>query len=256
MIEQVFGSKGDVMENRIETTTNKWFEETVSKVNDKVNSDTPADNLLSGIVPVAYNYCNAVFVLANTNHKLPAMALLRILGELALRTIWCMYKDNPRKESHDVRILRWLKTTNDEEIKLLKKVLPSANPEDAADIRRTIAYLEGEIAKNPHSFVGPFYNSLDELPSPYKKDIYPILYGAFNRAIHPNLKLFWDLVRQEGNRRTFLPDLEVDAQALKIYSMTAAFNILAIVRLYYEWDYKGMKSEYLAIKRESAGQQE
>ena len=155
-----FGSKGDIMENSIETTTNKWFEETVSKVNDKVNSDTPADNLLSGIVPVAYNYCNAVFVLANTNHKLPAMALLRILGELALRVIWCMYKDNPRKESHDVRILRWLKTTNDEEIKLLKKVLPSANPEDAADIRCTIAYLEGEIAKNPHSFVGPFTTRL------------------------------------------------------------------------------------------------
>lgn len=242
------------MGNRIETVTNKWFEETGSKVNDKVNSDTPADNLLSGIIPVAHNYCNAVFVLANANHNLPAMALLRILGELALRTIWCMYQDNPKKESCDVRILRWLKTTYDEEIKLLIKVVPSANPEDAADILRTIADLKGKIANIPHSFVGPFYNSLDELPSPYKKDIYPILYGAFHRAIHPNLKLFGNLVRQEGNKRTFLPDLDVDAQALKIYSMTAAFNILAIVRVHYEWDYKGMKSEYLAIKRESAGQ--
>ena len=242
------------MENRIEITTNKWFEETASKVNDKVNSDTPADNLLSGIIPVASNYCNAVFVLANANHKLPAMALLRILGELALRTIWCMYQDNPKKESHDVRILRWLKTTNDEEIKLLKKVIESANPEDAADIQRTIDYLQDEIDNNQHPFVGPFYNSLNELPSAYKKDIYPILYAAFNRAVHPSLKLFADLVRQEGNKRKFLPDLEVDTQALKIYSMTAAFNILAIVRLYYEWDYKGMKSEYLIIKRESAGQ--
>ena len=167
-----------------------------------------------------------------------------------------MYKDNPRKESPDVRILRWLKSTNDDEIKLLKKVLPSANPEDAANIQHTIDYLKGEIDKNPNLFVGPFYNSLDELPSPYKKDIYPILYGTFNRAIHPNLKLFGDLVRQEGNKRTFLPDLDVDVQALKIYSMTAAFNILAIVRVHYEWDYKGMKSEYLALKREFVGQQE
>ncbi len=62
-------------------------------------------------------------------------------------------------------------------------------------------------------------------------------------------------MRQEGNRRTFLSDLEVDVQALKIYSMTAAFNILLIVRLHYDWDYKGMKSEYLAIKRELANQQ-
>jgi hypothetical protein len=240
------------MENCIEATTNRWFEETVSKVNDRVKNDTPVDNLLSGIVPLAHNYCNAVFVLANAKRKLPSMALLRILAELALKTIWCMYQDNPRGESHDVRILRWLKETNKEEIKLLKKVLPSADTEDAAGIQRTIDYLQSEIDKNPHRFMGSFYNSLDELPTPYKKDIYPILYGAFNKAIHPNLKLLGDLVRQEGNRRTFLPDLEVDVQALKIYSMTAAFNILSIVRLHYDWDYKGMKSEYLAIKKELA----
>ena len=68
------------MENRIETATNKWFEETVSKVNDKVNSDTPADNLLSGIVPVAHNYCNAVFMLANANLLL---VHLRMVSEIA-----------------------------------------------------------------------------------------------------------------------------------------------------------------------------
>ena len=128
----------------------------------------------------------------------------------------------------------------------------AADPEDAEDIQRTIDFLQNEIDKNPLLSVGPFYNSLDELPSPYKKQIYPILYGAFNRAIHPNLKLFGDLVRQEGNKRTFLPDLDVDVQALKIYSMTAAFTILSIVRAYYEWDYKEMKSEYLAIKKEFA----
>jgi hypothetical protein len=240
------------MGSRIETTTNRWFEETVSRANDNANLDTTADNLLSGIVPVAYNYCNAVFVLANANHRLPAMALLRILAELALKTIWCMYEDNPKNESHDVRILRWVKETNNEEIKLLKKVLPSADPGDTADIQRTIDYLQSEIDKNPHPSMGPFFNSLDELPSEYKKNIYPVLYVPFNRAIHPNLKLFSDLIRQEGNNRTFLPDLEVDVQALKIYSMTAAFNILSIVRLYYEWDYKGMKSEYIAIKKEFA----
>jgi len=245
------------MDNCIETTTNKWFEETVSRVNNNPNIDTTADKLLSGIVPVAYNYCNAAFVLANANHRLPAMALLRILAELALKTIWCMYQDNPKKESHDVRILRWLKETNKDEIRVLKTALPSADPEDAAGIQRTIDYLQSENAKNPHLFMGPFYNSLDELPPGYKKDIYPKLCGQFHRAIHPNLKLFADLIRREGNKVTFLPDLdEVDVQALKIYSMTAAFNILSIVRLHYEWDYKGMKSEYLAIKKEFAAREE
>lgn len=230
----------------------KWFEETASRINEEINSDTPVDNLLSGIVPVANNYCKAVFILANANHNLPAMAILRILGELALRTIWCIYKDNPSKESHEIRILRWLKTTNAEEIKHLNKILPSAEPEQAKDIQQTINYLRNEIDKNPHPPIGPFYNSLDELPPVYKKDIYPIIYGAFNYAIHPNLKLFGDLVRQDGKQRTFLPDLDVDIQALKIYSIAIAFSILIIVRAYYEWDYKGMKSEYLDIKKELA----
>ncbi len=101
------------MENPIEAATNKWFEKTVSQTNDKDKSDTPVDNLLSGIVPLAYNYCNAVFVLANAKHRLPAMALLRILGGLAISVIWCMYKDNPHKEPHDVRVLPWLKNTKD-----------------------------------------------------------------------------------------------------------------------------------------------
>jgi len=183
------------------------------------------------------------------------MALLRILGELSLRIIWCMYEDNPKKESADERIMRWMKTTYDEEVKLLKKVLPSASPEKAQEIERTIQFLQDEIGKNQYAFVGPFYNSLDELPPEYKEGIYPLLYGAFNRAIHPNIKLLSDLVRQKNNKRTFQSDLEeVRVQDLKIYGMTAAFNILAITRIHYEWDYKGMKSEYLAIKKELAGQ--
>ncbi len=183
------------------------------------------------------------------------MALLRILGELSFRIIWCMYEDNPKKESADERIMRWMKTTCDDELKLLKKILPSAIPEKVEEIESTIQFLQEEISKNQYSFVGPFYNSLDELPSEYKEGIYPLLYGAFNRAIHPNIKLLSDLVREKDNKRTFLHDLrEVRAQALKIYGMTAAFNILVITRAHYEWDYKVMKSEYLAIKKKFAGQ--
>ena len=136
----------------------------------------------------------------------------------------------------------------------IQKVLLSASPEKAKNIQRTMQFLQNEIDKNPHDFIGPFYNSLDELPTPYKVDIYPLLYGAFNSAVHPNLKLLSGLVRQKDNKRTFQSDLEdVRVQDLKIYGMTAAFNILVITRIHYEWDYKGMKSEYLAIKKELVG---
>ncbi len=241
------------MNNLIETTTNKWFEEAADLINSNVTTDTSIDNLLSGVVPLTNNYCKAVFLLANNNFKLQAMALLRILGELALRLIWCFYSDNPKQEPPEVRIERWIKTTNDVELKLLRKVLPSVDEEKAEEIKLVMEFLQKEIENSSRSFIGPFYNSLDELPSDYKRDIYPLLYGAFNRAIHPNLKLLGDLIKQENGRRIFLSDLEeVEVDVLKIYSMTAAFNILAIVHLHYEWNYEGLKSEYLSVKKELA----
>ena len=113
------------MDKLIEATTDRWFHETVARINRDVKPDTPENNLLFGILPVASNYCKAVFLLAGADHRLPAMALLRVLGELTLRVMWCLYEDNSKKEDPSERIMRWLKTTYDEEVKRLRK-MPSA----------------------------------------------------------------------------------------------------------------------------------
>lgn len=241
----------DSLDYRIDEVTNRWFEETASSMSKYVSTDSVVDRLLCGVVPLAHNYCNAVFLLANQDYRLPAMALLRVLAELSLRVIWCMFTDNPHKQSPEERIMRWLKTTNDDEIRHLKKVLPAVTPPNQRKIRQAISCLEAEQQKNRHSGTGPFYNSLDELPKPYKVQIHPLLYGRFNQAIHPNLTLLHDLVRQTGPHRLVLNELQVASRdTLKIYGMTAAFNILAIVRLHYGWDHKKMKAEYLDIKRQ------
>jgi len=237
----------------IEATTDKWFQETVARVNRDVKPDTPENNLLFSILPVASNYSKAIFLLANADHKLPAMALLRVPAELILRVMWCLYEGNSKKEASCARIMRWWRTTCDEEIKLLKKMLPSADPQETGSMKRAITSLQNEIGKNPHPPVGALYNSLDELPSQIKADLYPLLYSPFNRAIHPNLKLFVDLVRQEGNERTFLRDPEKPSTgALKICAMTNAYNLLGIVHFHYGWDCERMKAEYLKIKEDFA----
>jgi len=239
------------MEDQIAQVTNSWFDKTASDINDYVKGDSSVDHLLSGMVPLAHNYCNAVFDLARLGRRLPAMALLRVLAELALRTIWCMYKDNPKEELPEDRILRWLKTTNEEEVKFLKRIQPTETAENQKKIEESISYLESELKKMAHKGTGPLYNSLDDLPEPYKKQFYPLLYGRFNQAIHPNLKTLGSLVKREEGKYVLLTDLEeISGEALMIYSMTAAFNILAIVRLHYEWDYEGMKAEYLDTKKQ------
>jgi len=237
----------------IDNIVNNWFEDTVAQMNAANKPNEPVDNLCSGVVPFAHNYCNSTLLLLNNNKILPSMALLRVLAELAFRFTWCLYKDNPKKQATNVRIERWIKETYQQNVILLKKFLPSASPEEAQNITREIDFLEKAIRAMPPASAGPVYNSLGELPPPYKEALYPLLYGNFNRAIHPDLKLLADLIKQEGNKRLFLSDLNnVDTQSLKIYCMTAAFTILSIVRLHYDWDYEGLKSEYLKIKKKHA----
>ena len=237
----------------IDNIVNNWFEDTVAQMNADNKPNEPVDNLCSGVVSLAHNYCNSTLLLLNNNKMLPSMALLRVLAELAFRLIWCLYKDNPKKQATNVRIERWIKETFQQNVNLLKKFLPSVGPEEAQNIKREIEFLEKAIKAKPHAAAGPVYNSLGELPPLYKEALYPLLYGNFNRAIHPDLKLLADLTKQEGNKRFFLSDLnEVNIQSLKIYCMTAAFTILSIVRLHYDWDYEGLKSEYLKIKKKHA----
>jgi len=243
------------MRNVIEATTNKWFQATVARINRDVKSDTPENNLLFSILPVASNYCRAIFLLADADHRLPAMALLRVLGELTLRVMWCLCEDNSKKEASSARIMRWLKTTYEEEVKRLKKMLPSAGPEDAKNMAGRISYLQGEIDKNPYRPIGSFYNSLSELPRQIKDDLYSLLYSPFNPGIHPDLNLFAGLVRQEGNERMFLRDPEKpSAGTLKICAMTDAYDLLAVVHFHYGWDHKRMEAEYLKIKEDFANQ--
>lgn len=243
------------MDRTIEGTTDKWFQETVSKLNDNVHPGTAENDLLFGVVPVAYSYCKAVFLLARDNHKLPAMAVRRVLAELTLRIMWCLYEDNPKRETPGTRIMRWRRTTCDEELKYLKQVLPLVDSEEAVRMRQEIARVQSDIAKNPHRPVGPLYNSLDELPPQIKNDLYPLEYSRFNRAIHPNLKLFEDLVKQTGSERIFLRDPEKpSAGMLRVAAMTDAFHLLSIVHFNYRWDCEQMKAEYLTIKKNLANQ--
>ncbi len=243
------------MDKLIDATTDKWFQETVVRINRDVKPDTPGNNLLFGILPVASNYCKAVFLLADADHKLPAMALLRVLGELTLRVMWCLCEDNSKKEVSSTRIMRWWKTTYKKEVKRLKTMLPSAGPEDAKNMAGRISYLQGEIDKNPYRPVDSFYNSLGELPRQIKEDFYSLLYSPFNPGIHPDLNLFASLIREGGNERMFLRDPEKpSADALKICAITNAYDLLSIVHFHYGWDCDRMKAEYLSIKEDFANE--
>jgi hypothetical protein len=151
--------------------------------------------------------------------------------------------------------MRWWKTTYKKEVKRLKRMLPFAGPEDAKNMAGRISYLQSEIDKNPYRPIGSFYNSLGELPRQIKDDFYSLLYSSFNPGIHPDLNLFSGLIREGGSERRFLPDVErPDAGVLRIYTMTGAYDLLAVVHFHYGWDCERMKAKYLKIKEDFADQ--
>lgn len=240
------------MSKEIDTTIEKWFVETVEDINAKVETDTGVDNLCSSIVPLAHNYCTAVLLLLNNGRRLPAMALLRVLAELAFRCIWCLYEDNPEDEPASVRVERWLKRSYRERISLIRRMIRSSTvPKcDKKVFGREMEGLTQLMEIIPHRSAGNLFKSLEELPPAYGEELYPCLYSTFNRAVHPDILLLGDMVKEKGHKRIFFGDLEhIEIQVLKIYCLTAAFNILSIFRINYDWDYVEMKSEYLTIKK-------
>ena len=240
------------MNGLIERTTYRWFEEVAARMHKDARPTTPEDRLLFCVFPLAYNYCSAIFRLIEADHKLPAMALLRVLAELTLRVMWCLYENNPEGERPTVRIMRWLKTACGEEIKRLQRMLPSAGEEGRERIERQIALLETEKKKTSCQ-TRALYNELDKLPDLVKHKLYPLLYGSFNRAIHPDPVLFADLTKPQGDELVFLRDPDKpSAHVLRICAMTNAYHLLSIVYFHYGWDSEPMKAEYLAIEEGSA----
>ena len=239
----------------IDKTISKWFRETADKMNAVSKPNEPAYDLCSNVLPLSHNYCDAVMLLLNDGKKLPAMALIRVMAELTLRFIWCLY---PNKQGEDVntRIRRWLKESYIKAKQNLEKILPSADRGKREEIEAAIKRLNDDIAQIPYHSAGPLYNSLEDLAASncgdwdWENDIYPLLYTFFNQAIHPDLLVLSKLVKQNGDKRVYLADYDaMDIPELKICCMNCAFNIVAATRVVYEWDYQGIKKEYLDIKK-------
>ncbi len=244
------------MNDQIDNVIDRWFRETEADF-EGVHTDSPVDFLCCSITAVAHNYCSATLSLLNKGHRLPAMALLRVLAELAFRLLWCLYSDNPQRESCDVRIKRWLKTGFLERKKYVQRKLESntISAEERGGFRKELEELERKIGQIPYERIGNFYNSLGDLPEPYRKDLYPPLYNIYNWGIHPDFLLLTQLVKQNAESNIVVSDIDENPTVLKIYCLTMAFNIISVVRLNYQWDYNAIKTEYLKIKKDFSKEQ-
>ena len=245
---------------RIDQTIERWFRQTADDINSANKRDEPEYELCASILPLAHNYSDAALLLLNSGKKLPAMAIIRVVAELTFRFIWCLFP-NKQNENVNVRIQRWLKKSYEQEIRNLKKRLPSADGKEQERIAAGIKYYESEAKKITYRSAGDLYGSLEDLTvnSPdnarkslsWKNQLYPLLYTPFNQAVHPDLLVLFKLTKQTGNARMFGGDYDtVNINVLKIGCMSCVFNILAATRIVYDLGYQDIKKEYLEIKKQ------
>jgi hypothetical protein len=239
------------MNARIDSAIEKWFRETERDFQ-SIHTTSPVDLLCCSVTAVAHNYCSATILILNNGHRLPAMALLRVLAELAFKLLWCLYSDNPQKESCDVRIKRWLKTGLLERKKYVQRMIESdfCSVKETNGFRVELSKLEQKIGQIPHKQIGNLYNSLSDLPESYRRNMYPLLYNIYNWGIHPDFLLLTRLVKKNAESNIVVSDMDEEPAVLKIYCLTLAYNILFVVRRNYVWDCNTIKAEYLKIKKD------
>lgn len=157
------------MNETIDNTIERWFKETEEAFRN-VHTNSPVDFLCISVTALSHNYCSSALSLLNKNHRLPVMALLRVLAELSFRLIWCLYSDNPQKESCEVRIERWRKTSLIERKKFVRRKIDSyiCLGKEINDFENERKELEQKIKQIPYEPVGGFYKSLSDLPKSYK----------------------------------------------------------------------------------------
>lgn len=241
----------------IQTTIDKWFQETLSEIKKTTTEVGPADIVCQRVLAFAPAYSKSVLLLLEQNQKFPAMSVLRVLGELTLRLLWCLCSGS-KKETPDIKAERWLKHELLEHKKVLEKVLPAIEAvqlaEKAVEMQHIIEWLEKKANQIQPKGAGSLYGSLDTIPVEAKNEIYPVLYASYLPATHPCLWVLRDLaIKDEAKENVILRDPAMTPKrVLTVGLATTAYLLSVFIRIRYKLDYARIRSEYFRISQQKS----
>jgi hypothetical protein len=246
------------MQNDIENTIDKWFEHTMIDIMSQsdavrrkdVDALSPVDKLCMTVLPLANNYCKAIFSLTRNDHRLPVMALIRTIGELALRVTWCL--EGNTGETPEVRIERLRKRAYKQYLRILYN-FPDAferiDADVASGVRQVIDAMQKEINSWPHKEAPPLYNSLADLPSEAKVT-HALVYAVHNIAAHPDILLMESLTETKEGARYFMPDTKAfTSNDLRRNCLHAARTIVLAIRQYYRLDVNEIEKDFIQLAK-------
>ena len=230
----------DAITNEITNTATKMLKDTADKISKDKGDWTPPKNVAAAALTPVYNYCFGILILAENEQKLPAMALLRVLGEFALRLIWC-YESTEHGKDVTTRIERWYKYSLNERKKSINRWLPimkTGDPEFAEELEARLRHLQQVIDVIPHKLAPSLAKSIETL-HPAAKVLLPLIYTRYLHAVHLDAEVLSELARPKDSVIVFSADDEIHTPLdLKYQCLWIVFVIVSTIWNYFGWDYK------------------
>jgi len=197
----------------------KWFEQAKEKLGGaKAPVELDVDKFCCGVIQLLETYANSVLILLKANKRLPAKALLRVMSDLSIKTMWCLDGLEISREEFGKRFEKWraaslweLKRKTESELAILKEEYGDETNELEKKLEKHLEILEGEKVVKTH--LSPW-----DLRGVWKEqgDLnFVALYSHFNEAVHPDWVLLQTLQRKEGSKILYKGDEEESLERLK-----------------------------------------
>lgn len=132
----------------IDETIKKWIEETETLLlNRQGQLRTSVDDLLFGFFLIFRNYIYSIGTLLNEGRKLPSRALLRSTGELIVKILWCLNKQNKNSNTSEERFERWRKSSLAKLNKFRKDIIGYYSGDERLQLQKAINQSQQIINK-------------------------------------------------------------------------------------------------------------
>lgn len=248
----------DSISDEITDTVVKMLKDTVDKIDKDKGDWEPPKNVAAAALAPVYNYSFGVLILAENEQKLPAMALLRVLGEFALRLIWC-YESTEHGKDATTRIERWYKYSLNQRKKSINRWLPimkTGDPEFAEELEVRLQHLQQVMDVIPHKPAPSLAKSIETL-HPAAKILLPLIYTRYLHAVHLDAEVLSELFRSKDSGIVFSADEEIHTPLnLKYQCLWTVFVIVSTIWNYFGWDYKDYMFSVFDIAEKCDFQQE
>lgn len=240
-IKYLFGKR----KMEIEKTINKWFEKAKGKLSGGKTyykqSELDVDSLCLGVVALLENYVHSVLLLLNAGKKLPAKALLRVIGDISIKCMWCLKGLEKGLEEFSKRLDIWRryslskdKKKMQAEIAILEQNYDNSVSQLVGRLKGFVEILEKEGISNNEKM--PSIWDMREIWENQADMNFDVLYRRFHQGIHPDWMVLQLLAKKDGDKILYKADIEESIEDLKKFCLAILGYLLRAIYSVNKWD--------------------